>query len=73
MNVKLRGIKQFSNGRQSDRARSSYANRTMSRMSNNSTQGERMSEEIIILGTASRRTAISQFRVSMLKVMIRLA
>ena len=65
--------KQFNSGRQSVRARSSYANRTTNRMNNSSTQGEKKSVEEIIPGIVSQRTAISHNKESMHMVMTRLA
>ena len=73
MKGKVQECKQFNSGRQSVRARSSYANRTTSRMSNSSIRDEKRSAEEIILGTASQRTVISHSRVSMHMVMTRLA
>ena len=73
MKEKLQECKQFNSGRQSVRARSSYANRTMSRMSNSSIRDEKRSAEEIIHGTASQRIVTSHYRVSVHMVMTRLA
>ena len=73
MKENLQECKQFNSGRQSVRARSSYANKTTNRMNNSSTQDEKKSEEEIIPGTVSQRTVISHNKVSMQMVMTRLA
>ena len=73
MKGKVQECKQFNSGRQSVRARSSYANRTTIRMSNSSTLDEKRSEEEIIPGTVSQRTVISHNKVSINMVMTRLA
>ena len=73
MKENLQECKQFNSGRQSVRARSSYANKTTNRMNNSSTQDEKRSVEEIIPGTVSQRTVISHNKVSMHMVMTRLA
>ena len=73
MKEKLQECKQFNSGRQSVKARSSYANKTTSRMSNSSIRDEKRSAEEIIPGTVSQRTVISHNKVSINMVMTRLA